>query len=58
VCDQWGRAHDHPNLFLVSTGVLPTSGTCNSTQNGIALALRTVQHLLADQAKRGAGAAA
>jgi choline dehydrogenase-like flavoprotein len=58
VCDQWGRAHDHPNLFLVSTGVLPTSGTCNSTQNGIALALRTVQHILAEQAKRGAGAPA
>lgn len=58
VCDQWGRAHDHQNLFLVSTGVLPTSGTCNSTQNGIALALRTVQHILSEQAKRGAGAAA
>jgi choline dehydrogenase-like flavoprotein len=58
VCDQWGRAHDHQNLFLVSTGVLPTSGTCNSTQNGIALALRTVQHILSEQAKRGVGAAA
>lgn len=57
VCDQWGRAHDHPNLFLVGTGVLPTSGTCNSTQNGIALALRTVQHILAQSPKRGMGAA-
>ncbi|MDB5933254.1 MAG: choline dehydrogenase [Massilia sp.] len=58
VCDQWGRAHDHQNLFLASTGVLPTCGTCNSTQNGLALALRTVQHILSEQAGRGAGAPA
>lgn len=46
VCDQWGRAFDHANLFLCSTGVLPTSGTCNSTENGLAVALRTVKHIL------------
>jgi len=50
VCDGWGRTHDHENLFLASTGILPTSGTCNSTENGVALALRTVQHMLAEQA--------
>ncbi len=53
VCDAWGRAHDHENLFLASTGVLPTSGTCNSTENGVALALRTVAHILAEQAGAG-----
>lgn len=47
VCDQWGRTHDHENLYLAGTGVLPTSGTCNSTQNALAVALRSVQHMLA-----------
>jgi choline dehydrogenase-like flavoprotein len=50
VCDAWGRAHDHDNLYFASTGVIPTSGTCNSTENGLALALRTAQHILAEQA--------
>jgi choline dehydrogenase-like flavoprotein len=49
VCDEWARAHDHANLYLASTGVLPTSSTCNSTENGLAVALRTVHHILAEQ---------
>ena len=49
VCDQWGRAHDHENLFLASTGILPTAATCNSSENGLALALRRAQHILAGQ---------
>jgi len=49
VCDRWARAHDHENLFFASTGVLPTAATCNSTQNGIALALRTVAHILGER---------
>lgn len=52
VCDQWGRTYDHENLFLVSTGVLPTAGTCNSTENGLAVALRTAQHILSERAGR------
>jgi choline dehydrogenase-like flavoprotein len=47
VCDQWARAHDHENLYLAGTGVLPTSGTCNSTENALAVALRTARHILA-----------
>src|SRR5574337_1033082 len=50
VCDQWGRAHDHDNLYFASTGVLPTCATVNSTENGVALALRTAQHILGEQA--------
>lgn len=50
VCDQWGRTFDHENLFLCGTGVLPTSGTCNSTENGLAVALRSVKHILDEQA--------
>ncbi|HEX2520083.1 MAG TPA: GMC family oxidoreductase, partial [Castellaniella sp.] len=46
VVDRWGRAHDHENLYMASTGVIPTAGTCNSTENGLALALRTVHHIL------------
>ena len=46
VCDGFGRAHDHENLFLAGTGVLPTSGTCNSTENAVAVALRMVHHIL------------
>ncbi|MBK3745185.1 GMC family oxidoreductase [Paraburkholderia aspalathi] len=49
ICDQWGRAHDHENLFFASTGVLPTSSTCNSTENGLAVALRSVSHMLEQQ---------
>lgn len=53
VCDQWGRPYEHENLFLMGTGLLPTSGTCNSTENGIAVALRTVQYILSEQGKAG-----
>jgi glucose dehydrogenase len=49
VCDNWGRTHDHDNLFLVGTGVMPTCATVNSTENGLALALRTAQHILASR---------
>lgn len=34
------RTHDHPNLFLATTGVIPASGVINPTLTGAALALR------------------
>lgn len=46
VTDQWGRAHDHQNLFMVGTGVMPTVGTCNVTLTAMALALRTADKVL------------
>lgn len=46
VCDGWGRTHDHENLFLVGTGVLPTAGTCNSTLTAVAVALHSVDAML------------
>lgn len=58
VCDQWARAHDHENLYFAGTGVLPTCGTCNSTENGVAVALRTVRHILDEQGVRPASATA
>ena len=41
----FGRAHDHENLFMVGTGVMPTVATCNSTLTAVALALRTADHI-------------
>ncbi|MFI4926220.1 MAG: GMC family oxidoreductase [Burkholderiales bacterium] len=46
VCDGYGRTHDHENLFVAGTGVLPTSATVNSTENAVAVALRMAHHLL------------
>jgi glucose dehydrogenase len=45
VVDRFGRTHDHENLFIASTGVMPTAATVNSTLTGVALALRTAQHI-------------
>jgi choline dehydrogenase-like flavoprotein len=45
VVDPFGRAHDHPNLFMVGTGVMPTVATANSTLTAVALALRTAEHI-------------
>jgi glucose dehydrogenase len=47
VVDAFGRAHDHENLFVVGTGVMPTVATCNSTLTAVALALRTADHIQA-----------
>ena len=49
VVDGFGRAHDHENLFICSTGVMPTAATMNSTLTAIALALRTAEHILPQQ---------
>ncbi|SLN22832.1 Fructose dehydrogenase large subunit [Aquimixticola soesokkakensis] len=40
VVDKDCRTHDHDNLFVVTTGVMPTSATVNPTLTGIALAIR------------------
>lgn len=57
VVNEFGRCHDHENLFITSTGVLPTAGTCNSTQTGLAVALRTAEHILPKSAAPGTPAA-
>lgn len=49
VVDAFGRAHDHENLYIVSTGVMPTAATVNSTLTAVALGLRTAHHILAQQ---------
>jgi len=45
VVDRFGRTHDHPNLFIASTGVMPTVATVNSTLTVVALAMRTAQYI-------------
>ena len=39
------RCHDHPNLFIVGSGVYPTGATANPTLTIAAFALRLADHL-------------
>ena len=48
VVDGFGRSHDHPNLYIASTGIMPTSATVNSTLTAVALALRSAEHIHAN----------
>jgi choline dehydrogenase-like flavoprotein len=49
VVDQYGRSHDVPNLFIVDGSVFVTSGGVNPTSTISALALRSVEHLIANR---------
>lgn len=48
VVDGECRTHDHPNLFIAGTGVMPSASTVNSTLTGVALALKMATHVLQD----------
>jgi len=39
------RAHDHANLYIGGTGVMPSCATVNSTLTGTALALKMASHI-------------
>jgi choline dehydrogenase-like flavoprotein len=43
--DPFGRAFDHPNLFVVDAAVLPTSAGVNPSLTVAALALRAADHV-------------
>lgn len=47
VVDGHCRTHDHPNLFIAGTGIMPSASTVNSTLTGTALALRMADSVLA-----------
>ncbi|MCX2947320.1 GMC family oxidoreductase [Lentzea sp. NEAU-D7] len=47
VVDQWQRCWDHPNLYAVGCGSMPSLGTSNPSITMAALALRTAEHLAA-----------
>jgi choline dehydrogenase-like flavoprotein len=42
------RSHDHPNLFIVSTGVMPASACVNPTLTGAALSIRMAATIAAE----------
>jgi choline dehydrogenase-like flavoprotein len=47
VIDQWGRAHDVPNLYIIDGSTFVTSSGVNPTATIMAIALRSVEHLIA-----------
>jgi choline dehydrogenase-like flavoprotein len=48
VVDEWGLAHDVPNLAIVDGSTMPTSGAVNPTATITATALRTAEYLVAN----------
>lgn len=42
------RTYDHDNLFLCTTGVMPTSATVNPTLTGVALAIRAAHQIASE----------
>lgn len=49
VVDQWGRAHDVPNLYVFDGSSWPTSSGTNPTATVAALALRNTERLLSER---------
>jgi choline dehydrogenase-like flavoprotein len=49
VVDQWGRTHDVPNLFIFDGSTFPTSAGVNPTATIMSVALRQVNHLIAER---------
>jgi choline dehydrogenase-like flavoprotein len=50
VTDGFGRVHGMANLYVAGSSLFPTSGWANPTLTLVALAMRTADHILADQA--------
>lgn len=46
VVNQWGQAHDVPNLYVIDGSVFVTSSGVNPTATIMANALRSVEHLI------------
>jgi len=49
VVDPWGSAHDVPNLYIFDGSTWPTSAGMNPTATIAAVALRGVDHLIAER---------
>jgi choline dehydrogenase-like flavoprotein len=45
VCNNFGRTHDHENLFVVGAPTLPTAGCTNGTLTFVALTLRSAAEI-------------
>nr|MCW2727368.1 glucose dehydrogenase [Aeromicrobium sp.] len=52
VVDQWGRSHDVPNLYVIDGSVFVTSSGVNPTATIMAIALRSVEHLIGDRSNQ------
>lgn len=48
VTNSYCKSWDHPNLYIVGTGNMPTSGTSNPTLTLSAFTIRSVESILAD----------
>ncbi|WP_448203552.1 FAD-dependent oxidoreductase [Azospirillum sp. sgz302134] len=48
VVDSYCRAHDHPNLYIIGTGVYPTTGIVSPSMTAAALALRAADQIHAN----------
>ncbi|MFC9930853.1 GMC family oxidoreductase [Streptomyces sp. NPDC127190] len=51
VVDSYQRTHDHPNLYAVGCGSMPSIGTSNPTLTMAALALRSAEEIHRDLAR-------
>ena len=49
VVNEFGRAHDVPNLYVIDGSIFVTSSGVNPTATIMALALRCVDHLISDR---------
>jgi glucose dehydrogenase len=45
VVDEWGRCHDHENLFIAGSSVFATAATANPTLTLAAITLRTAKEI-------------
>jgi choline dehydrogenase-like flavoprotein len=52
VVDQWGRAHDVPNLLIVDGSTWPTSSGMNPTPTIAAFSLRAAEHAVAHRSSQ------
>jgi choline dehydrogenase-like flavoprotein len=48
VVDSYQKSWDHPNLYLIGPGSMPTIGSSNTTLTVAALCLRTAEVMLKD----------
>jgi choline dehydrogenase-like flavoprotein len=52
VINQWHRAHDVPNLYVIDGSAFVTSAGANPTATITALTLRAMEHLIAERANQ------
>ena len=52
VTNEYGRAHDIPNLFISDGSTLPTPGSANPTLTIVALTLRQAEHIAREMSAR------